>query len=398
MRVEAPGRANPRADVIVVFGTWLLTRILLVSALIVQTGDWHRAVGALTSFDGAWYVRIATDGYSYAPDGGQHNVAFFPLYPAAIWILARTGLGAADAALFISNAAFLAMLFVVFAWIARRAGSLAARWTVATLCCCPLSLFGSAAYSEALYMLLSAAALLAADSLRFRRAAPWVALASATRAIGIAFLPAFLLAAVVRRRAGGLLPALAAATGLIGFSAYCASRFGDPLAWLHVQAAWRHGAGFDEAAWQNLLGAGVAGTPSLHAVALGSAILLWLLRRAHVAVRFLLWLLLLEAERWAWNGTEYVFLLTIVAAVLAIVFRRRLGVTALTYFFAGLVLIALAGYPISVDRFAYALLPASAALALLWRRAPALGGAAMVVMLSDLFFFTLRFAAHQFVA
>lgn len=397
-QIEARGRSNPRADVLIVLGLWICTRTLVLLAFLRQTGDWRQAVDTLVSFDGAWYAGIAAHGYAYAPDGAQHNVAFFPLYPALIWIFVRARMPVDYAALLVSNLAFLLALFVAFAWVARRAGSVAARWTVATLCCCPLSLFGTAAYSEGPFLLFSGAALLSADSMRLRWSGLWVALASATRLIGIAFLPAFLIAALVRRRGGALLPAIAALTGVLGFSAFCAFRFGDPLAWLHVQAAWRPGAGFDEAAWQNLLGAGVAQTPVLHAIAFGAAVLLWLLRRAHVVVRFLLWLLLLEAERWAWNGTEYVFLLTLVAAVVALFFRRRLGLTALGYLFAGLALIALSGYPVSVDRFAFALLPGSAALGILWRRVPPLGIAAMVVMTIDLVQFSLRFAAHGFVA
>lgn len=354
----------------------------------------------LTSFDGAWYFQIVTQGYTYAPDGGQHDIAFFPLYPATVGLLWRAGVPFFAASLFVSNAAFLAALVLAFLWVRRRCGSTAARWCVATLCCCPLSLFASAAYSESLYLLLSVAALLSADRMHFRTSAGLTVLASATRLIGIALLPAFLLTALLdRRRRGAWLPAVAAVAGIAGFALYCALRFGDPLAFVHAESAWRSGPHFDETAWQNLLGSGVASTPWVHAIALIAAAFLWLTRRrASFFAQLALWFAVLGAERWAWNGSEYVFLLTLVAGALAIVFRAGLGPAAVVYLLAGLALIAAAGAPISVDRYAYALFPSTVALALLWRRLPALGTAALAVMVVDLFEFSLRFAQHAFVA
>ena len=39
-------------------------------------------------FDASWYLTIATNSYSYDGDPGrQQNIAFFPLYPLAIWLL-----------------------------------------------------------------------------------------------------------------------------------------------------------------------------------------------------------------------------------------------------------------------------------------------------------------------
>ena len=107
---------------------------------------------------------------------------------------------------------------------------------------------------------------------------------------------------------------------------------------------------------------------------------------------------IVEAERWAWNGSEYVFLYTIVAAGAAIAFRRRLGWPATAFVLAGIVLIAFVGAPYSVDRLGFAFVPATVAFALTLRRFPSLGFATLAVMSLDLIDFALRFSRGIFVA
>jgi hypothetical protein len=109
-------------------------------------------------------------------------------------------------------------------------------------------------------------------------------------------------------------------------------------------------------------------------------------------------LIVVEAERWAWNGSEYILLLVPVAAVAAIAFRRKLGAAATVIVLAGVALIAFAGPPISVPRYAYDFIPASFALALLCRTFPEFGLAIFIVMTADLFGFTLDFARAIFVS
>jgi Gpi18-like mannosyltransferase len=132
----------------------------------------------LTFFDGGWYAAITAHGYSYAPDGRQHDVAFFPLYPSVVWCFMRLGLSFTAASLFVSGAAFLAALFITFAWVRRRCDVAAARWTIAMLCCCPLSLFCSAAYSDALFLLVDGfgAARLRCRTVSCRYALGWIGL------------------------------------------------------------------------------------------------------------------------------------------------------------------------------------------------------------------------------
>ncbi len=354
----------------------------------------------LSFFDGGWFASIVTGGYEFAPDGEEHNVAFFPLYPMLVRLTMGSGLSFAAAAVAVSNAAFVGALCVTFAWVRERCDAVAARWTVAMLCCCPLSLYAAVAYSEGLFLLLTALALRAFDARRFRAAALWIGLASATRLQAIAFAPGFVLAAIAERHwAKAWLAGLAPLGGGLGFALYCGWRFGDPLAFVHAQNAWRANPGFDATAWQNLVGAGLAQMPWLHVAALAAALALWRGRsRLPFAVRTGLALISVEAERWAWNGSEYILLLVPIAAIAALAFRRRLGPTATIMVLMGVGLIAFAGPPVSVPRIAYDFIPASFALALLYRKLPEFGLALLVVMTADLFWFTLDFAHAIFVS
>lgn len=390
-----------RSDVVFIACLWAATRLIILGTFFSEFGNLRFALGHLASFDGAWFGAIATSGYQYEPDHAAHNIAFFPLYPMAVWLVWRAGVPVDLASLLVSNFAFVAALLVAFVWVRRRCNTATARWTIVTLCCCPLSLFASAGYSESLFLFVSSTALLGSERMRFGVAALFGALASATRLIGIALIPAFLLTALIDpKRRSAWLPALGTAAGVGAFSAYCAARFGDPLAFVHAQSAWRQaGPRFDMADWQFLVVHGITASLGWHALALAGAVVLWLAgRRLPLPLQLVPALCIAGAERWAWNGSEYVALLALLAPLLAIRFHSELGATAFFYFFAGLTIIAATGVPVSADRFAYALLPCTVSLALLWRRVPALGVVTAIVMAVDLYFYCRTFALGGFVA
>lgn len=403
---EAVG--SPR-DLGLIFGVWLATRIAIaIVFFFVAPAEPATAVAPsslsgftrLTFFDGAWYASVAQHGYSYVPDGKQYSVAFFPLYAMATWFVTQFGVQPAFAGILINNVAFFAMLLVVFRWVSERCDAPTARWTVAMLCFTPLSLFGSTAYSEGLFTLFAALALYALDRGTFRAAALYAILASLARFQGIALVPAFLVAFAVHRPAPRVwFTVVAPLGGTIGFALYCGVRFADPLAFVHAQSAWRTHFGFDGASWQALVGAGLATTPMLHIVAaIGVAGLVLGRSRIPFFFKTIAMFGIVEAERWAWNGSEYVFLYTIVAAGAAIAFRRRLGWPATAFVLAGIVLIAFVGAPYSVDRLGFAFVPATVAFALTLRRFPSLGFATLAVMSLDLIDFALRFSRGIFVA
>src|ERR1700760_2268478 len=114
-------------------------------------------------WDAGWYLGIAEHGYSIegsAAQPGANSYAFSPVFPLLISALAGvTGLPATLAALIISNAAFLAALFVVFAYGRRIGlGDRAALYAVALLAVSPGSFVFSAPYTESVFLLLLATA------------------------------------------------------------------------------------------------------------------------------------------------------------------------------------------------------------------------------------------------
>ncbi len=90
-------------------------------------------------------------------------------------------------------------------------------------------------------MFLTASALRAFERGEYIWAAFWGALTTATRGPGVALIPTFLLTAWREKRPPLAYAAgFASAIGLFSFSLYCAIRFGDALAFVHVQKGWEH--------------------------------------------------------------------------------------------------------------------------------------------------------------
>ncbi len=240
---------------------WLLSRITVVIAiqliaplshLTPVTHDGALPLGFTAGFvpksswelfshwDGAWYRKIATVGYDYADDGKYHPIAFFPFFPLVSRGVMALGLPFEVAATLVNNLALLGALLLLYRWAKERYGLSQARWATAVLAWCPLSLYGTVVYSEGLFLLLTTAALRAFDNSEYVKAAVWGAMATATRSTGVALVPAFLIVSLKERRPPlAYITSLAAISGLLLFSLYCGMRFGDPLAFVHVQRGWK---------------------------------------------------------------------------------------------------------------------------------------------------------------
>lgn len=237
-------------------------------------------------WDGAWYRRIATFGYDYANDGLQHSIAFFPLFPLLSRAVMSFGLPFEVASTLLNNLAFLGALLLLYHWAKERHGINTARWATAVLAWCPFSLYGTVIYTEGLFLLLTTAALRAFDNREYAWSALWGAMATATRPTGVTLVPAFIFVAWRERRPISAYAAgLAASAGVLLFSVYCAIRFADPLAFVHVQATWPH------PNWLNIfVDALILGKDGLIKVVMvfGGGYLLWQLRArlSHVAVAY----------------------------------------------------------------------------------------------------------------
>jgi hypothetical protein len=197
-------------------------------------------------WDAAHYVAIAGGGYGGDNPSPHGGVGFFPLYPllmrAAVEAVgaAPTPANLALAGFLIANLAFFAAVPLLASLAAARLGETGGRTAALLLCLVPFGFFFNAAYSESLFLLLVLAAFAFAGRGRWWAAGAVAGLASGTRLVGLALLPALLWSAW-RRRAPlrdlvGL--ALLSPIGALAYGGYCWWRFDDPFAYFAAQATW----------------------------------------------------------------------------------------------------------------------------------------------------------------
>jgi Gpi18-like mannosyltransferase len=304
-------------------------------------------------WDGKWYLEIANLGYSYADDGEYHSVAFYPLFPLLMRGLMTLGMEAEVAGVLINSLAFLGALVLVYFWVEEQYDTGAAKWATSVLAWCPLSLFCTVIYTEGLFLLLTTAALRAFEKGEYIWAAFWGALTTATRGPGVALIPAFLLVAWREKRPPlAYVAGFASAIGFFSFSLYCAIRFGDALAFVHVQKAWL------QPGWLEILSEALKGDIadiSRIVMIFGSGYLLWF-------------------------------------------FRKKLSMIVLIYGFCSLALLVSLGVLLSVNRFAYAIVPLSITMGLLAAAKPRWGYGLMGLFGVFLLYLSVRFASWQWVA
>lgn len=204
------------------------------------------------AWDSGWYFDIAQRGYYYRPDG-QSSVAFFPLYPMLMRMLAWA-FGGSERALWVSGIVlsylcFFGALVVLHRLTERVTGQReAARRTVLYLSVFPFSFAFSRVYAESLFLFMSVAAVAGAASGRWTLAGGCGALATLTRPNGMLIaIPLVLMALqgpggwreLVRRAA----PLVAIPAVLVVHGLFLYRLSGDPLAWLHAQAQWGYSVG-----------------------------------------------------------------------------------------------------------------------------------------------------------
>ena len=207
----------------------------------------------LARWDTFFYYTIATDGYHWDPAVFRHyNVVFFPLYALLMrWGGLALGGHPLLAGLVVSLAAFSGALVLLYRLALLELGEDYAWRVVLLISTFPYALYFSVVYTESLFLLLSVGAFYAMRRGRLG----WVAVcgfaAGLTRPNGFWLaLPLACLALWPRedtdterspsagRSWAALLVAGAPVLGLSLFCLYLFSRFGDPIAWVHGQAAW----------------------------------------------------------------------------------------------------------------------------------------------------------------
>ncbi len=227
-------------------------------------------------WDGEHYAALAAGGYLQPPD--NVSPAFFPLYPLVVRSLAGLlggpiSLGAASLwGPILSLACLPLALFFVYRIAEHGWGQGAARIATLALAFFPTSFFLNAAYTESLFLLLSAGSLWAA---RVRGdlllACALAGLAAATRNVGVFLLAPLLLWWLGEARRGGwrrdrllggawlaLVP-----SGLLAYMGYLWARFGDPFLFYTDQQKWGRQAAGPVATAGRIWEAAVAGSERL---------------------------------------------------------------------------------------------------------------------------------------
>lgn len=197
-------------------------------------------------WDTGFYLSIAEEGYRY--EGTRlPSVAFFPLLPTFMRVLTPLVGDALIAGLLVTNMALLGATLIVYRLVEEEWGSATADRAVWYLLIFPTSFFGSAIYSESLFLLGAVGSLYAARKGYWHIAAMLGLLTALTRLMGLVVAPMLAVEWWMQRRhpraAGHPSPAalgapLAVVLGTTIYMLYLQLAFGDPLAFAHASAAW----------------------------------------------------------------------------------------------------------------------------------------------------------------
>jgi hypothetical protein len=241
-----------------VFAVYAASRLLyLISgsllARVVPTSSFQRvtldvpfgSMNIWSHWDGEHYVRLAMDGYLHPPE--NVSPAFFPLYPLLVRFVAVLLGGPISLQSLSVWGPLLSLLFLPFAFyfVYQIALDLfderTARGAVLSLAFFPTTFFLNAAYTESLFLALSAGSLWA---MRVRKdlllACVLAGFASATRNVGVFLVFPLLyewIKDVETYRWRGIYLAMAPG-GLLAYMGYLWVRFGDPLLFYSAQESW----------------------------------------------------------------------------------------------------------------------------------------------------------------
>jgi hypothetical protein len=216
----------------------------------------NEAVNLPARWDAGWYLNVATGGYRWNPrDVGRHqNIAFFPGFPIAIYVVGRLLGGTIHAfvaaGVLISHVAFLWALIYLYR-LARDLGGDAhrARNVILLIATYPFAVFYGAIYTESLFLLGAVGAIYEFRARRWARVAAWGVMIGLTRPNG--FMLTLTLGALglaqglwtrsetpARHKIAALAATASPILGVALYSAYIGALTGNPLQWSAQHAAW----------------------------------------------------------------------------------------------------------------------------------------------------------------
>lgn len=191
------------------------------------------------NFDGRHFLDIAANGYQ------RTNFAYFPLYPATIWLLGRISFAPPlYVGILISSLSLLTSMFVVYKIVRLDYKEKIASLTLLLLLLFPLSFFYHSVYPDSLFLLLSTASFYFARKKRWLASGVLGALTVLTRLSGVALIPALALEWYLQNKKGwvswkGFIAPLATFLGLAIYMIYLGLNFGDPLLFQKSMSAWQ---------------------------------------------------------------------------------------------------------------------------------------------------------------
>lgn len=210
-------------------------------------------------WDTGFYTEIADQGYRV--HGVEFpSVAFYPLLPILIRLFRPISGDTLLSGLLVTNAALLAAVILLYLLVADEYEQSTADRAVWYLLIFPTSFFGSAIYSESLYLLVSIAALYLARRNQWWAAGVASIMGSMTRFIGILLAPLLVVEwfeqrnryreapknigehkSVGKRKPPDwtdLVAASLAPIGTLAYMIYLAQNFGDALAFINASNVW----------------------------------------------------------------------------------------------------------------------------------------------------------------
>ena len=217
----------------------------------------NEALNLPVRWDAGWYLNITTGGYRWSrllEQDKHQNIAFFPGYPIAIYLVGRLFGGALNAhvaaGVLISHLAFLWALVYLYRLSRDLTGDAhRARDVLLLTATYPYAVFYGAIYTESLFLLGAVAAIYEFRAQRWWRVVAWGVMIGLTRPNG--FMLAVTLGALaiaqglwtgkdvpVRTKIASLAATASPILGVALYSAYIGFLTGNPLQWSAQHAAW----------------------------------------------------------------------------------------------------------------------------------------------------------------
>ena len=229
-------------------GVYLLSRALLLAIAIVTGEVTHYSLAAEAGrWDGTWYARVASTGYSMHVVHAQTTLGFFPLYPMVIWLGVHLP-GPPNSVILVGVLVSMLGGLVATILIQRLTtdwwGEESGRRATAFFCFFPGSIVFSMAYAEGLLIPLAAGCLLALERRRWILAGALAGVATAVQPDAVALAVVCAVCAVVELHRLGwhdrearrslFAPALSVA-GVGAFAIFLWAWTGTPFATLETQ-------------------------------------------------------------------------------------------------------------------------------------------------------------------